>query len=85
MLRIRPDAPKVTDLGRYGKIFWHQFFYISQFPENLDFATSIMRNVGFGLSRPPTLTSKIHPKIMLFQDTFLHILFSSFMLILLEN
>ena len=49
------------------------------------FATSIKRNARFHPSRPPSLASKIHQKIMFFHDTFLDLLFLDFMLIYVEK
>ena len=88
------NAPKSlkNDLGSYFAPIlinvWiplgTDFLYISWLPENSCFATNIMRNACFCPSRPLILTFLIHPKIMAFQDTFLHTLFDHFMLILYE-
>jgi len=32
--KIRPDGPKVIDVGRFGTSFGISFQYISQFPSN---------------------------------------------------
>ena len=51
-----------------GTSFGFNFLYISQLPESSYFATGIMRNAWFYLSRAPISRSQIHPQIMFFQD-----------------
>ena len=53
-------------------------------PRNLMFCNTYNSNV-FCFSRPPIRASKIHPKMMFFQDAFLDTVFDDFMLISYET
>ena len=83
----RPES-QTNDLGMFFAMiliicrtpFGVKFFYISWLPKNSCLATGIIRNACFFF----IWASKIHPKIMFFQNTFLNILFDN-ILILLEN
>ena len=78
-------VPKSSIFIVLGILFGIDFHDVSQLLENSCFATCIMWNPCFWFSRPPIMASKIHPKIMSFQDAFLDTLFDDFMVILCEN
>jgi hypothetical protein len=62
----------------FGTHFGTNFLFISRFPENLYFATSIKRNTRFYLPNPSILGPNFNQNLMFFRVSFLDTLFSSF-------
>ena len=76
--KLKNKTTQWSQRNQFWKLLDHllaSIFNISQFPENSYFATTIMRNGCFGFSRPAILASKVHPQIIIVQDTFLDTLF----------